>query len=260
MHPSIGVVAGAGLAAVVLAMTVLWLRSVQLRDASIVDPFWGPGFILVTVSYLAVDGRISPRGLLALGLVTVWAVRLGYHLWRRHRREGEDPRYRAMRETHGHRFWWVSLFTVFWLQALILWIVSAPLLASVRSDSPLGPLDLAGALVFLVGLAIEAAADRQLSRFRLNPANAGRVLDSGLWRYSRHPNYFGESVLWWGLYVVALADGAYWTAIGPALITFLLLRVSGVTLLEKGLHRSRPEYADYVARTSAFVPWPPKRG
>ena len=138
-------------------------------------------------------------------------------------------------------------------------IVSAPLLASVRATDALGVLDYAGAVLVLVGIALEGVADRQLARFRADRANKGRVLDSGLWRYSRHPNYFGDAVLWWGLYVVAASAAAYWTIYAPLIMTFLLLKVSGVPLLEKGLTRSRPGYAEYARRTSAFVPWPPKK-
>ncbi len=258
MTAELGRVVLVGLATVVVAMTLLWLVSLRLRDASIVDPFWAPGFALVTVAYLWADGRYASRGLLALLLVSLWAARLGWHLLRRNRRSGEDPRYRAMRDRHGERFGRVSLVTVFWLQAVLLWIISAPLAGSVVSVAPLGALDLVGALVFLVGFSIEAMADLQLERFKADPESAGRVLDTGLWRYSRHPNYFGNAVLWWGLYLVAVGGGAAWSVFGPVLMTWLLLRVSGVTLLEKGLVTSRPGYADYVERTSAFVPWPPR--
>jgi len=253
--PAVGL---AGLAVVLLAMTLLWLVSLRLRDASIVDAFWGPGFALVTVTYYVADGRFTPRGTLALILVTIWATRLGYHLLRRNRATGEDPRYQAWRAEHGDRFPWVSLFTVFWLQAVLLWIISAPQLGSVISDAPLGILDGVGSVVFLTGFTLETLADRQLSRFRADPANSGRVLDSGLWRYSRHPNYFGNSVLWWGLYIVAIGGGAAWSFFGPVLMTYLLLKVSGVALLERTLRTSKPGYQEYIDRTSAFVPWPPK--
>jgi steroid 5-alpha reductase family enzyme len=259
MSASLAAVGLAGLATVLVAMTMLWVVSLRLRDASIVDPFWAPGFALVTLAYLIADGRFAPRGVLALVLVSVWAARLGFHLLRRNLRSGEDPRYGAMRERHGAGFGRVSLFTVFWLQAILLWIISAPLAGSVVSVTPLGAWDLLGALVFLIGFSFEAVADLQLERFKADSASVGRVLDTGLWRYSRHPNYFGNAVLWWGLYLVAVGGGAYWTVFGPILMTYLLLRVSGVTLLEKGLARSRPGYAQYADRTSAFVPWPPKR-
>lgn len=247
-----------GLLAVLGALTLLWVLSLRLRDASIIDAFWGPGFALATLVYYVVDAGPSARGALLLVLVSVWAARLGYHLLRRNRRMGEDPRYVAMRAKHGERWGRVSLFRVFWLQGAILWIVSAPLLAAVISPAALGWLDFAGAAVVLAGLAVEAMADHQLTRFRADPANKGRVLESGLWRYSRHPNYFGDAVVWWGLYAVSAGAGAYWTIFAPMIMTFLLLKVSGVPLLEKSLAQSRPGYAEYVRRTSSFVPWPPK--
>jgi len=252
------IVALAGLVTILAAMTALWSVSVRLKDASIADPFWGPGFALVAAVYWIVDGQHGARGTVILLLVIAWAVRLGHHLLLRNRAHGEDARYRAMRERYGEGWERASLFRVFWLQGVLLWVISAPLFGAVRSLEPLGTLDLVGVLVFVVGLTLEAVADRQLVRFKADPENRGRVLDTGLWRYSRHPNYFGDAVLWWGAYLVAAAGGAYWTAIGPVLITFLLLRVSGVVLLEKGLRASRPEYAAYVERTSAFIPWPPK--
>lgn len=252
-------VAFAGLLSVLVALTLLWMVSLRLRDASIIDAFWGPGFTLATLVYYLVDGSRTPRGTLVLLLVTAWAARLGYHLFRRNRRLGEDPRYSAMRAKYGERWGRVSLFRVFWLQGALLWIVSAPLLATVLGAVALGALDVAGAAFVLVGLALEAVADQQLTRFRADPANEARVLESGLWRYSRHPNYFGDAVVWWGLYAVAAGAGAYWTIFAPVIMTFLLLKVSGVPLLEKSLSRSRPGYAEYVRRTSAFVPWPPKK-
>lgn len=249
-----------GLGVVAGASTLLWAVSLRLRDASIVDPFWGPGFFLVTGTWVAASGADSPRGWLVLCLVGLWAARLGGHLLRRNRREGEDPRYAAWRAEHGDSFWWVSLFKVFWLQAGILWVVALPLLLAAAGDAPLGLWDAAGVTVFLVGFLFEAVADAQLRRFRRDPANRGRVLDSGLWRYSRHPNYFGDAVLWWGLYLPAVAAGGWWTVFSPVAMTFLLLKVSGVTLLEKDIEDRRPGYAEYVRRTSAFIPLPPREG
>lgn len=252
-------VALTGLVVVFTAFTLLWLVSLWRRDASIADPFWGPGFVLAALTYYLVDGGRTARGTLVLVLVLAWALRLGGHLLRRNRREGEDPRYRAMRARHGSRWGRASLFRVFWLQGAILWVVSMPLLAAVRSPRPLGALDLAAVAVFLVGLAIETLADAQLARFRAEPASRGRVLDRGLWRYSRHPNYFGEALVWWGIWLAAAAGGGGWTIFSPLLMTFLLVRVSGVPLLEERLVASRPGYAEYARRTSAFVPWPPKK-
>lgn len=237
-------------------MGLLWLVSLAVKDSSIVDLFWGLGFVLV--AWLAV-WRVgwSPRGALVVGLVTAWGVRLaGYLAWR-NLGKGEDPRYQAMRRAHGAAWWWKSLFVVFGLQGALLWLVSLPLqLAVARGGTP-GVVDVVATLVFGVGLTFEAVGDWQLARFKAKPENRGRVMDLGLWRYTRHPNYFGDFLVWWGLYGVALAAGAWWTVPSPLVMSFLLMRVSGVTLLEKTL-KARPGYEDYVRRTSAFFPRPPR--
>lgn len=194
-------------------------------------------------------------------LVTVWGLRLGIHILVRSRGKGEDRRYAAMRERRGASFVWLSLFSVFWLQAALLVFVSLPLLAAIGAREPagFGALDAAGAVLFAVGFLFEAVGDAQLVRFKRDPANRGEVLDRGLWRYSRHPNYFGDATLWWGLFLFALAVPGGWRFVAsPLLMTFLLLRVSGVTLLERDLSDRKPAYRDYVRRTPAFVPWFPK--
>lgn len=246
-------------AAVLGAMLVLWLASVRLRDASIVDAFWGAGFALAAWSAALAGEGGGARRWLALALVTLWGARLSVHLLHRNLGHGEDRRYAAMRAAHGERFWLVSLGTVFLLQGALLLAISLPVLAAVAAPpSPLGALDAAGLLVFAAGFAFEAVGDRQLARFKADPANRGRVMDRGLWRLTRHPNYFGDATLWWGLGLLGAAAGAPWTLVSPALMTFLLVRVSGVALLEKDIAERRPEYRAYVARTSAFVPWFPK--
>jgi len=241
-------------------MLLLWLASLRLRDASIADLFWGTGFALVAFLSLLVAGA-SPRALLLAAMASTWGLRLSLHLARRWRGKGEDRRYRAMREIWGNRFRVVSLFTVFLLQGALLWVVALPIQvgAALGAARPLGLLDACGLLVWATGLAFEAMADAQLARFLARPGSGGRVMQEGLWRYARHPNYFGDALLWWGIGLVGLAAGAAWALVGPALMTFLLVRVSGVALLEKDIGRRRPGYADYVARTSAFLPWPPRR-
>ena len=258
MATDLTLIAASGFFVVLGSMTLLWLISLRLKDASIVDPFWGPGFAIASITYYLVDGRYQDRGTLVLGLVTLWAARLGYHLYVRNRREGEDPRYAAMRKARGKQFPLISLFTIFWFQAFLLWVISLPILGSIASQAPLGFFDILGMVVFLIGLTIESISDTQLALFRAVPTNKGHVLDTGLWRYSRHPNYFGEAVLWWGLYLIAVSAAAYWAIVGPILITFLLLRFSGVPMLEEGLSVSRPGYSEYIKRTSSFLPWPPK--
>jgi len=254
------VLAGAvGLVVLLAAMTTVWAVSVRRADASIADICWGPGFVLVAWIYYGLFGAPGPRPLLLASLVTLWGVRLAGHIARRHR--GEDPRYAAMRAGHGPAFWWRSLFVVFWLQASLIWFVSLPLLVAARMAGPsrVTPADAAGLLLFAVGLAFEAVGDYQLARFRSNAANRGRVLDTGLWRYTRHPNYFGDALLWWGIFLLATSvPGGWLTVASPAVMTFLLLRVSGVALLERSLKASRPGYDAYIRRTSAFVPWFPR--
>ena len=246
-------------AVLVLAATGLWVVSVRRSDASIVDPFWGPAFLVAVLGYLLLDpDPVRTRGVLVAVLVGVWAVRLGVHLGIRAAGHGEDPRYAAMRERNGPSWWWRSLFWVFWLQATLVAVISVPLLFAVASDAQLGPIDACGALLFAAGLLFEAVGDAQLTAFRADPANRGRVLDRGLWRWTRHPNYFGDALLWWGLGLFGLAGGGPLVLLAPALMTLLLLRVSGVPLLEERLAETRPGYRAYVARTSAFVPWFPK--
>ncbi len=241
-------------------LAALWALSVRLRDASIVDPFWGTGFAIVAAVALALNQPVTNRGLL-LGLLTaVWGLRLSVYLLRRNWGHGEDRRYQAMRAHQGQRFWWLSLFTVFWLQAAILWFVSLPIQVAVvdREMQPLGWLDALGVTLFVVGFVFESVGDWQLAEFKRDPSNRGRVMDRGLWRYTRHPNYFGDACVWWGLYLIATAGGAWWTILSPLAMTVLLLKVSGVSLLEKTITERRPEYAAYQARTNAFVPGPPR--
>jgi steroid 5-alpha reductase family enzyme len=247
--------------AIAAAMLALWLLSLALRDASIVDVWWGPGIALGTAAAWLSGGASHPRALLLVALTSLWALRLaGYLLWR-NAGHGEDPRYQAMRRHWGSRFPWISLATVFALQGVLQWVVSLPLQvgATAPGDAPLGASDALGVLLFAAGLAFETIGDAQLARFKANPANRGRVMDRGLWRFTRHPNYFGDALAHWGLFVVALGTphGA-WTIVGPALMTFLLLRVSGVALLERSIGKRRPDYVEYQRRTSAFVPLPPR--
>jgi steroid 5-alpha reductase family enzyme len=250
------------LLAALAAMLGLWLLSLARRDASIVDVWWGPGFAWIAgVALLLAPEGPGARGVLAAGLAALWGARLGGYLLWRSWGTGEDYRYRAMRRRHGERFGRVSLVTVFGLQGLLQWLVSLPLQVAIlaRQQPPLGFLDVLGAGLVGLGLVFEAVGDAQLARFKRDPAHAGQVMDRGLWRYSRHPNYFGDCLVWWGLYAVACGAPGGWLSLpAPALKTWLLLRVSGVRLLERSLVKRKPGYADYAARTSAFVPWPPR--
>ncbi|NIM01568.1 MAG: DUF1295 domain-containing protein [Acidobacteria bacterium] len=252
-----------GFAAAVGLLLLVWPISLWRRDASIVDIFWGPGFALAAFVYALLSDGWTPRETLVLALVSVWGLRLAAHILARSLGKDEDYRYREMRSKHDRRFWWVSLFTVFLFQGLLITLISAPLLQAIRSPSPAGwtGFDLAAAALFAFGFLFEAVGDLQLSRFRADPSNRGKVLRHGLWRYTRHPNYFGDAVVWWSFFFFALATpGSVWTIYSPVLMTFLLLKISGVGLLEKKLHRTRSEYVDYVETTNAFVPWFPKSG
>jgi steroid 5-alpha reductase family enzyme len=245
---------------VTVVMLVTWAVSVARRDASIVDPVWGAGFVLVAWAVLlGVDGNRARQWLL-VAMTTIWGLRLaGYLLWR-NRGKGEDFRYQAMRRHWGARFWWVSLFTVFGVQGVLMWVVSLPVqLGQVPDDPGLGVLAGIGVAVWAVGLFFEVVGDAQLTRFKRDPANAGVVMDRGLWRYTRHPNYFGDACVWWGIALVAAESGLGAIGIvGAVVMTVLLRRVSGVTLLERSLTKRRAGYDDYVARTSPFVPRPPR--
>ena len=237
---------------------LLWLWSLRRRDVSGIDIWWGLFFVGLTWWFRWRGPALTGFHLAHALLVTLWGLRLALHIAWRGRGQGEDHRYAAMRAGHGSRFPWVSLGTVFWLQATLATLLAAPLYA-VQSAAAISPaLFVAGAALWAVGFVWEAVADGQLLRFRGDPANRGKVLDRGLWRTSRHPNYFGEAVLWWGYGAMALAAGGAWTLYAPLAMTWLLLRVSGVALLEKTIGGRRPEYADYVRRTSAFLPRPPR--
>jgi steroid 5-alpha reductase family enzyme len=255
-------VLGLNLLVILALMICLWGLSLVLKDAGIADIFWGLGFVIIAwITFVTAEGFVGRRSLITL-LVTVWGLRLSLHIAFRNLGKGEDRRYRAWREKYGDRYWWVSLFTVFLTQGLLLWTIALVCQAGQLSRIPdtFVLLDVLGFLVWTTGFCFEAVADRQLQRFKADPSNKGKVMDRGLWGYSRHPNYFGESLIWWGLFLITMADPQnVWTVISPVTITFLLLKVSGVSLLEKTIKERRPEYVDYVKRTPAFVPWFPKK-
>jgi steroid 5-alpha reductase family enzyme len=248
---------------VLTMMLLLWLLSLVLRNSSFVDIFWGIGFVVVAwATYLLNEGGYPPRQWLMLALVTVWGLRLSIHILRRNWGKPEDFRYTKWRQESGARWWWFSFFKVFLLQGILLWIISAPLVAAEVSPTPpsLGLLEAVAVLVWAVGFFFEAVGDWQLERFKGDPANRGRLMDRGVWRTTRHPNYFGDAAQWWGFWLIAAATG--WGALtifSPLLMTFLLVRVSGVAMLEKTMAETKPGYRDYMERTSAFVPRPPRR-
>lgn len=247
---------------IILAMTAVWLLSLRLRDASVVDAFWGSGFALLALFYGIVQDGPTTRQVLVTGLAIVWGVRLSAHILRRLKGQPEDWRYAAWRKSAGESFWWKSYFTVFVLQGLLMWVISAPLMVAQSSDAParLSVVALLGVAVWTIGFLFETVGDAQLRRFKANPDNKGRVLQTGLWAYTRHPNYFGDCLVWWGFFLIAMsAPGGAWTVFSPSLMTVLLMRVSGVSLLESGLRQRRPGYAEYASRTSAFFPRRPRK-
>jgi steroid 5-alpha reductase family enzyme len=243
---------------------LLWLLSIRLRDVSIIDIFWGPGFgVVALVSFwLSAGAGVDSRRRLVTLLTVLWAARLGAYIYARNHGKGEDPRYTAAyRNRIKQNLHWHTLTRVFLLQGALIWLISMPVqLAQYLIIPPtLGMAALLGALLWLIGFLFEAVSDAQLTRFKSDPANAGQIMDRGLWRYTRHPNYFGNACLWWGLWLIACD---HWiglaTVFAPILMTHFLLNVTGKRLLEKRMSRARPAYADYIARTSGFFPWPPR--
>jgi len=240
------------------AAAVTWVVSVVKRNVTIVDTLWSLLFVLAAVVYAGSVATPGPRAWLLLALVSVWGVRLaGYLAWR-NRGQEEDRRYQAIRRRNEPNFALKSLWLIFGFQAVLAWVISLPLAGAIAGEAPLGALDVLGIVLWGVGVFFEAAGDWQLARFKRDPANAGRVMDRGLWRYTRHPNYFGDFCVWWGFYLIALSAGAGWTIVGPLIMSFLLLRFSGVRLLERDIGERRPAYAEYVRRTNAFFPGPRK--
>jgi steroid 5-alpha reductase family enzyme len=242
-------------------MIALWFISLLLKNSSIVDIFWGTGFVILGwVNFaLTPNGFITRKIILGI-LTTLWGLRLSLHILWRNWGKPEDFRYQKWRQESGNRWWWKSFFQVFMLQGLLLWIISMPLLVAqihLSPDRVTAP-DIFGVAFWAVGFFFESAGDLQLARFKANPANKGKVMESGVWRYSRHPNYFGDAAQWWGYFLIATAAGGWWTIFSPILMTILLMRISGVTLLEKMLE-SRPGYKEYIGRTSAFIPWFPRK-
>ena len=246
-------------ASLLLAAAFFWLISLVRNDVSVVDSLWSLMFLLVALVYSGMSNFGGPREVLILVLVTVWALRLSVYITWRNRGHPEDHRYREIRANNQPGFRYKSLYIVFVLQAVLAWVISLPLAGAIAGQAAIGWLDYAGCALFICGLFFEAVGDLQLARFRKDPANAGKVLDKGLWHYSRHPNYFGNFTIWWGFYLIALAAGAWWTIVSPLLMTFLLLKVSGVALLEKDISGRRPQYQQYIRRTNAFFPGLPRQ-
>ena len=256
---TLGSLLAANAALVTALMLGTWALSLWRRNASIVDIVWGPGFALIALSSALQAGGTPARRALVACLALAWGARLGGYLFWRNHGKPEDFRYQAMRRHWGARFPVVSLFTVFTLQGALMFAISLPLQVACAAPEPAGltAADAIGVLLWAIGMGFESIGDWQLARFRADPANAGRVLDTGLWRYTRHPNYFGDFLLWWGFYAIAAGTpGGAFTIVSPLVMSILLRRVSGVSLLERSLARRKPGYAEYMTRTNAFIPGP----
>jgi len=247
-----------GLAAMAVLAAATWGVSSLRHNVAYVDRIWSLLFVSAALVYAQALPAPGPRAAWVLALVLAWGLRLSGHITWRGWGHDEDRRYQAIRARNQPNFAFKSLFIVFGLQAVLGWVVSAPLLMALASPHPLNLADAAGIALCAFGIAFEAVADWQLVRFQRDATLRGRVMDSGLWRYSRHPNYFGECCAWWGFFLIALGAGAPWTVASPLIMTWLLLKVSGVALLEKDIAERRPGYRDYVQRTSAFIPRPPR--
>ena len=243
-------------------VTLLWIWSVCITNASIVDIFWGVGFVVVNTFYVFHLDKIEPRNIVLSILVAIWGLRLAIYLAFRNIGKGEDFRYQEFRKNYGEkRYWWLSYFQVFLLQGVLILIVSLPLFGVHNGgfSGELFWLDYIAILIWTIGFIFEAGGDYQLYRFKKKQKNKGKVLKTGLWKYTRHPNYFGDTFVWWSYAMFSIAAGGYWQIIGAIVMTLLIIKVSGVALLEKTLQETKPKYKEYVAKTNSFFPWFPKK-
>ena len=250
-----------GLFLILVVVSLLWMLSVILRNVSIVDLFWGMGFVMVDAWYFYSTESFGPRQIILFLLVTIWGLRLSLYLAWRNIGNGEDFRYREFRKNYGKNYWWISFFQTFLLQGVLMWLISSTLWGVNRfqATTSLTTLDSIALLIWTFGFVFEAGGDYQLSKFRSDPANKGKVLNTGFWKFTRHPNYFGDAAVWWGYGLLCISAGSYWFALGSVFMTLLIIKVSGVALLEKTLKSQKPGYAEYVRKTSSFLPWFPKK-
>ncbi|MBK7711494.1 MAG: DUF1295 domain-containing protein [Bacteroidales bacterium] len=245
-----------------IIMTSLWIVSILIKNVSIVDIFWGAGFVITSAYYFLNSNGNETRKIILMTLVALWGLRLTVYLAWRNIGKGEDFRYREFRRKYGEkRYWWISFFQTFLLQGVLMWLISAPLLGAqyFGKDFPPGLIDFTGIALWIIGFAFEAGGDIQLALFKSDPSNKGKVLNKGFWHYTRHPNYFGDSAVWWGFGLICIASGSYWPVLSSLLMTALIIKVSGVALLEKTLKEEKPHYREYIEKTSSFIPWFPKK-
>jgi steroid 5-alpha reductase family enzyme len=244
---------------VIVAYMTIWFAVAQIiRRNDIADVLWGTGFIVAAVTAVFSGSEIGLRAWIVFILVLVWGTRLTVHIYIRNRGKPEDARYRKWREDWGEHAAIQAFFKIFMLQGMLMLVVSLPVIYIIVSrDSALRQLDLLGIAVWLTGFLFETIGDRQLARFKKRPSSKGKIMTEGLWSWTRHPNYFGEVTLWWGVYIIALSVKNGWlTILGPLTITLLILKVSGIPLLEEK-YKDNPEFQAYKRRTSAFFPLPP---
>jgi steroid 5-alpha reductase family enzyme len=250
-----------GLTVILLMAITTWLLSAWKRDVSIVDSLWSLMLLAAGITYIATADTFNTRSELILVLLIIWALRLSIYVTWRNWGEAEDHRYQEIREKYSPHFALKSLGIIFIFQALIAWIISLPLWSALTStQTSLHVIDLIAIALWLTGMTFETVADWQLARFKANPNNNGRVMNHGLWRYSRHPNYFGEALIWWSFYLFAVSAGAWWTLPAPLLMNWLLLKFSGVVMTEQSILKRRPAYKQYIEITNAFIPGPAKTG
>ena len=241
-----------------ILVTILWIWSIYLKDVSIVDIFWGLGFVILNIFYVFNSGDLNSRKILLLVLVSIWGLRLSIYLAYRNIGKGEDFRYQEFRRKFGpKRYWWLSYFQAFLLQGALMILISITLLGMSFTSQlkTLSTLDYIGIGIWLIGFIFEAGGDYQLMRFKKNTNNKGTLLITGFWKYTRHPNYFGDAAVWWSYGIFSISAGAYWQVIGSILMTLIIIKISGVTLLEKSLKQTKTAYSDYVDKTSSFFPW-----
>ena len=251
-----------GVLLIISLLTILWLISVFIKNVSIADILWALGFLFINLYYFLASDEFYTRKIILLVLVTLWALRLSIYLAWRNIGKGEDYRYQEFRKKYGEeRYWWVSFFQVFLLQGILIVLVSLPLLATnfETQNDYLNLFDYLAILFWVIGFIVESAGDYRLSKFKMNPNNKGKVLNTGLWKYTRHPNYFGDTIVWWAYAIFSIASQNYWSFIGSIIMTLLIVKVSGVALLEKSLKDKKLEYLEYIRKTNSFFPWFPKK-
>jgi len=246
---------------VILGVGVIsWLISILKKDVSFVDSLWSL-FFLIAAAVFAVEAQsLSVKGTLVFALVAIWSLRLSIYITARNWGEPEDYRYQSIRANNEPGFAFKSFYIVFGLQGVLAWLIALPLLPAIASDASLNILDFAALLLWLVGFIFEAGGDYQLAKFKARKGSEGQVLNTGLWRYTRHPNYFGDFCIWWSFFLFAVASGGWWSVASPLLMSVLLLKVSGVAMLEKTISNRRPEYLEYMRSTNAFFPGPTRTG